>query len=259
MKAIENRVRVAPLKLTGDGPSELKASLEQLHSDVEQLGVAHNKNDEQLVTALRSDVRSDRVRYRDVTVDMPPDAPWLDVTFGGSWSNLFGYQSAQYLMEPGGRASTRGMVTIGNQVTVTQLPAGYGGPAEQYVGLVHADGTVLSVTSAGAIKLLDPGSAWAGNYPIQATWLATPKTSGAIANPHSFPSPWPVLVSHPWNKCLGLDVVGCIEATANARGLTGAAVVDWEDVGGGQLRLNAVWGLQWGKRYTIRLRLNAEE
>lgn len=263
IKGLETKVQLEKVTLRQgslDG-NDLRSAIVKLSSNLEKLASAHNKQDDTLTRALRGGISSannERVLYKTLDIIMPPDAPWLSPSsLDNSFANVGGtYPPFAYLMEPGGHAQIRGRVDTGTSGTVLKrLPAGYAPPYDMRFAVessgVH--GSVI-VNQAGDVI---PAGALLTDWHLVAHWIAAP--AGGAAMPHAFPAPWPIVVNHGWSKCLGLTVESCLESTSGVRTLAGAPVADWEDIGSGQLRLNGVWGLQWGKAYRIRVRLSAEE
>jgi hypothetical protein len=257
VKAIERKVQMPEVDLSQKKVTSETVS--QLHETVRALVEAHNYHDDTLNLALRGGIsvaNNSRQKIVSVTVQMPSDAPWKAMTLAGTWAKSGTLQGAQYLMEPGGRVSTRGCVAGGGAGHVGDLPLGYAPPADTYVpAAATVDTTGRMLVTGGAIAPVLTLSGVAGIYSLHASWLASPNA----AAPHPFLAPWPIIVQHGFNACLGLVVESCREETQNARTTCGAEVVDWDDRGDGTLRIKGVWGLAWGKKYTMRLRLNAEE
>lgn len=253
----EQKVRLESVRVGGESPSELKAAVARIAGDLKRLGDAHDKHDDQMSSALRGGLSIEnnaKMKLKNVRIELPADAPWLPLTLAGTWAQAVSFQAPEYLMEPGGKVSTRGDVDSGSAGHVADLPEGYG-PASDTHFPAGAD------TDTTSFLLVIPGtptglylSGSTGLYSLSASWLAK-----NAAMPHAFAAPWPVIVDHGLAKCEGLVCEGCIEETSGVRTTTGVPLIDWEDIGGGQLRLNGVWGLQWGKRYKLRLRLSAEK
>lgn len=259
----EEKVLLVERKVTSSAPTELQTVLQGLAQDVKRLGDAHDSRDDQLQVMINgglSSANNDRVKRRSVIIAMPSDAPWTALpAYAGTWANAVSYQPGQYLMKPGGEVETRGVVSGGAAAHVNDVPEAYAPPNDTYFPVAGAGAVQFFVTSTGGLYLM--GGAWVGLFSLAGRWIAAPASQSVkVATPHPFPAPWPIVVNHGWPQCKGLTLENCIEETGGAaRGLTGAPIVDWEDIGSGQLRLNAVWGLQWRRRYMLRLLLTREE
>lgn len=258
IKGLETKVQLEKVTLRQgslDG-NDLRSAIVKLSSNLEKLASAHNKQDDTLTRALRGGISSannERVQYKTLDIVLPPDAPWTTpAALEGTWTNTGGtYPPFQYLMEPGGHASMRGRVEgSAGGTKLFGFSTGYASPYDLRTAIEAGGPGSVIVYQNGDVYPIGGGP----TFDVIAHWIAAP-----AAMPHAFPAPWPIVVNHGWSKCLGLTVESCLESTSGVRTLAGAPVADWEDIGSGQLRLNGVWGLQWGKAYRIRVRLSAEE
>jgi hypothetical protein len=260
----DRRIAVPRLAVPQGADAKLQQFAKTVQDAHASLVEQHNRRDDDLRQALRGGIsaaNSDNVKYKTLRVAIPEDPPFINLTLVAPWANYgAGFYSAGVLMEPGGHVSTRGLVTGGvpNYVTglMTTLGAGYapgqeigfaseGGNGAYALGRVHTDGGIYFAFSAA----VDP---YIFLEPFR--WVAP-----NAARPHPFTGGnWPVVVQHDLDRCTVLDVVGCRPAS-DVSGTAGAPIVDWEDIGGGKIRINGVWGLQWGTVYNLRLRLSQEE
>lgn len=264
-RSIERKVIVPRLAVpTG---RQVSPEVSQLHEVLTKLAEAHNHHDDQLNRSMRGGTSSENnalVKYRKLRIAMPSDAPYLPLTLnvadGWAWYGA-GFYVPQYLMEPGGRVTNRGLVTGGvpgyaGAGRIGTLPVGYapgqeiggqseGGNGAYGIWRVNASGEIYFAFSASGAPYL---------FLETLSWIAP-----NAARPHPFTGgTWPVVVQHGLpDACTGLDVVACRYAESPS-GTAGAPVVDWEDLGDGRLRLNGVWGLQWGAVYNLTVRLSAE-
>lgn len=262
IKAASQKVQLQDRIITPK--TNLVTAVNDISADLKRLADAHDKHDDTLGAALKGGISSANnqlVQFKTVDIDLPADAPWFTVTeFFNSWVNYgSGYGPLQFLLEPGCHASMRGRVKSGISSFVAQLPDGmappYAQPFGANSGLFFGS---FQIEETGAINInLHPGA----SIDLIASWIASPGAFGLLpGRPFDFPAPhWPVIVNHGWDRCLGLVIESCFEATTGERATYGAPVPDWEDLGNGQVSLRAVWGLAWGRRYTLRLRLSAEK
>lgn len=269
-KHAEQKVRIADRAITAK--TNLVQAMNEIAADLKRVGDAHDKHDDALATALRGGISSANnklVQYKSVTVDLPADAPWQDLDpakFYNSWANAGGtYPPLQFLAEPGAHVYMRGSVDSGTAAYLADLPAPEYAPRydQKWCAVNAAAGAHVDVFQNGAINIGMPGGIYSGTrVDFAMDWIASPAPSLGLlpGRPFAFPAPsWPVIVNHGWDKCLGLVVEGCFEETSGERATYGAPVADWEDIGSGQVSLRGVWGLTWGRRYTLRLRLSAEK
>ncbi len=244
------------------------AGLGALHQALLSLAEAHNYHDDALNKAFKggiSNANNSLSKLKTVRVQMPADAPFIlfDMNGGSGWVNYgAGFYEAAYLMEPGGHVSMRGLVNGGTPDYVSDgllgtLPTGYA-PGQQ-IGFASEGGNgayaIARVSAAGEVIFAysASGSPYLFLEPLH--WIAP-----NAAPPHPFVgATWPMVIHHGFTKCKGLLVEGCRRSGSAPSGTVGAPVADWEDIGGGKLRINGMWGLQWGSAYDVRLRLSAED
>jgi len=202
---------------------------------------------------------------KNLTFKMPDDPPWKTSPLTIDGDMLAG---GEVLMEPGGLVRLRGSMTSNPAGThpagliagsaILTLASGYrpiqatGLPAFALNGAPFAAGGV-TISTAG---LINNAAACTTIYLDGLQWYAT-----AAAPPHQFDeAPWPLRVKHDFPRCHGLVVLGYrLQGQAGQNVGAGAPVVDWQDLGDGNLRINGVWGLQWGQRYDLRLYLTPEK
>lgn len=227
--------------------------VESLHETVTKLVEAHNQNDDELNRALRGGVsaaNNSLAKYVTLEVQMPPLPPFINLTVIAPWTG-----TAAILMEPGGHVTLQGFIQdggggMGNAFTEDVL--------QEYM-------TPLRVALPGGLTLKvnlfqnnlvieDPLATGGTDVYLAATWIAARSRA-----PHPFLAPWPLVVRHPFSRCLNLDVVAVFEETQGARSSHPLPVPDWADRGDGTLQLNALWGLCWNRKYKVRMRLSAEE
>jgi hypothetical protein len=233
-----------------------KGGLSVLHRAVQQLAEAHNHHDDTLNSALRggmSSLNNNLVKYVDLTVQAPAEAPFVAMTLINSWANVAGYDTTGVLMMPGGLVIARGAVNTGAPGDAAfNLPTGF----SPLVSIAYAAG----MNGAGYVRVqsgtLTPNGA-ASAYALSNSWLAAPAASPTPFSQNGAPG-WPLRVQHGFSQCTGLDVVACQELSRNTKGSAPLPTPAWQDVGNGQLRLDGLWGLQWGKKYQVRLRMTAE-
>lgn len=250
---IERRIPRAEIEVPKAADPEVRLFARRIVEAHNVLLEQHNKRDDD----LKELARDAHVAEKELTITLPADAPWVNATLVNSWANSGGiYAPLQYLMEPGGHASLRGRVTTGTSGTkAAGLPSGYA-PAYDHVFAINNNSAygLVRVAQNGDVTVT---GASATTWDVVASWLAAP--SAGSAAPHRFSaSTWPIIVDHGLSQCVSCVVVSAIELTSSARGGAGAPVLDWEDIGSGKLRLNGVWGLQWGRRFRLRVRM-AEE
>jgi hypothetical protein len=265
IKAVERKV-VVP-QLVPSGGRQIAPEVSQLHQAVMQLAEAHNHHDDQLNRALRGGTSAEnnaRVKYKKLRIAMPSDAPYLPLTLnsGDGWINYgAGFYDAAYLMEPGGRVTNRGLVAggvpdYGATGRVGTLPIGYA-PGHEIGGASEGGNGAYGlwrVNPSGEIFFAFSASGGPYLFLNDLSWIAP-----NAARPHAFTGgTWPVVIQHGLpDACTGLDVVACRYADGPS-GTAGAPVADWEDLGDGRIRLNGLWGLQWGAVYNVTVRLSAE-
>lgn len=259
LKSAERTVSLQKLEAPSKADPGMKQFAAQVNAALQTLAEQHNRNDDQLQQFVRGGASAEnnsRIVYRDLEVMMPKDAPWLDITFSGTWANVSSYQPAQYLMKPGGEAEMRGYIEAGGAAQFTVLPSGYAPPNDSVWPITAPDLAPMLISSSGVCAILS--GAFGSSYSINSRWIASP-IDAETAMPHPFVAGgWPIIVRHGFDKALGCELVAA-RATTNISGPNGTGQLDWEDIGNGQLRLNGVWGLQWGRRYNMRLRINAEK
>lgn len=255
VRASDQKVRIAERSITPK--SNLVSELQDIANDLKRVGDAHDKHDDTIGSALRGGISSANnklVLIKLVTVEMPTDAPWVDCALEPPWVNSGGsYPPLQYVIFPSALVMLRGRVEGGVSGTIVSA---IDEACTRYDQRFAANSAGLfgnlDVFQSGAIVAVMPGA----TIDLLGSWVAV----SPGGRPSLFPAPhWPVIINHGWEKCLGLVVEGCFEEISGARASYGAPVADWEDIGSGQLRLNGVWGLSWGRRYTLRLRLSAEK
>jgi hypothetical protein len=201
---------------------------------------------------------------------VPADAPWQSFVAGSGWD--VGSPAAQFLKLPGGQILCRGKftaktvanapsLTAGGTSVMTTLDAGIRPATEMHIPQLSANGggeqwASLGLFVAGQLFLSAAGVGsstvvWVDGL----SWLAVD-----AAEPHQFSGGgWPIKVDHGFSKCNGLVVLGYrLQGQGGGCG-AGTPHVDWQDLGDGTLRINGVWGLQWGKRYDLRLYLSPED
>lgn len=199
---------------------------------------------------------------KEVRVTMPSAAPWREVgstgnpAFENSWVNYdTTYNSAAFLMEPGGLVRLKGLVKNGSGATVTifTLPTGYRPPRyNRFAATANSVFAALDVATTGTVAFLVGSTV---NASLDGTWFcaATP------ADPDAFTSTgWPFMVAHGLPKCTGLVVLACLKSGLKRSQSIGAPYVDWEDAGDGRVRIKSIWGLAWGASFTLRLLMLSE-
>lgn len=204
-------------------------------------------------------------------LQMPRDPPWKPLVTAGNWDSF-----ADYLMEPGGLVRTRGYFTpkVGKIAPVVagtgtsilaNLPSGYAPIQETLLPAKSDDsGTWLwaihGVTSAGVLAYR-AGTANATRVDVDGLQWYAGATQGVAAPPHQFDeTPWPLRVQHGLDQpCAGLLVLGFRLLGQKSQNVgAGTPMVDWQDLGDGTLRINGVWGLQWGQQYELLVYLTPE-
>lgn len=260
IKAPERKVTVPTIQ--GLKPAQ---AISALHDSLVSLASASNYHDDTLTKALRGGISSgnnSRLKYVDVNVTMPPEAPWLLATLINSWAPISGRDPCAFLMEPGGRASLR-MEAGGSSATsglaATTLPEGYRPPTA--LEWLTGNSGMLIDGSNGHVNLTRSSTAVTVAFGT-VSWFASP-----AAGPHPFSingATWPMKVRHGLgpkgvDQCLNCDPVACVDVTQNAKMQAPLPQLVWQDVGNGQLRLDGTWGLAWGRKYLVRLRCSSEE
>lgn len=252
IKPVERKVMV-PAVLPKVG------GLSVLHEAVKRIAEAHNHHDDMVNSALRGGVSAENnglIVFVEVTVQMPAEAPWIPFNLQNSWAAVGGIDTPGYLMEPGGKVWMRGEVSGGTSNTALALKIPGYGPT---VKIAYAAGLdVLAEVRIFANGLITPiFASGAPRVSLSHSWIASP-ASAALAAPHPFPAPWPIIIQHGLKQCTGLEVLATSEISQNAKGPAPHGVPAWQDIGNGQLRLDGLWGLQWGKKYLVTMRLSAE-
>lgn len=234
-----------------------KGGLSVLHQAVVRMAEAHNHHDDMINGALRGGTSASNnslLKFLELTVQMPAEAPWQAFTPQHSFANQAGYVVAAYVIVPGGQAWMRGVVKGGAST-----------------GIIYSNTDLAPVLTSGALLSFAAGLDGAAELRIDnfgvisAVFTGTPKVTLAHtwllasgAAPTTFGAPWPIVVKHGFSQCAGLSVDACQELSQNAKGAAPLPMPAWQDVGNGQLRLDGLWGLQWGKKYNVRLRMTAE-
>lgn len=199
---------------------------------------------------------------------MPDDPPWKTSPFALHADMITGSPSAEALMEPGGLVRLRGAAISNPAGThpagliagspILTMGAGY--RPVQTMGLPNfslagaaATPNGVSLNTAG---LFNNGLACTTVFLDGLQWYAT-----AAAPPHQFDEPnWPLRVQHGLDRARGLVVMGFrLSGQAGQNVGMGTPHVDWQDIGDGALRINGVWGLQWGQKYDLRVYISPEE
>jgi hypothetical protein len=199
---------------------------------------------------------------KEVRVTMPSAPPWREVgttgnpAFENSWVNYdTTYNSAAFLMEPGGFVRIKGFVKNGALSTdiIFTLPVGYRPPRNFRFATAQAAGFgMLDVLSTGTVACI-VGSTVNESIDSASFYATTP------ANPDAFTSAgWPLMVAHDLTECTGLVVLACTQSGLKRAQSIGAPYVDWEDAGDGRVRIRSVWGLAWGASFTLRLLMLSE-
>ena len=265
---------MAGFKRTSTAPPKKVEAFTDVQSSLEALASAINAHSDELdkinggVTLASNTPGIIKV----LSFAMPNDPPFTALTVGAGWSAVSSH-APKFLMTPGGKVITRGALSAGAAVAPSSsaggssvlgtLPVGYR-PLEQsaFAGGASLAGVEtwagIGLKTDGKLFLSSAGSATCDVVGIDSLeWFAV-----NAAPPHQFVgSGWPLRVRHGFPKCNVLVPLGFrfqnVSAGQNVG--VGAPVVDWQDLGDGSLRINGVWGLQWGQRYEMRLYLSPEE
>ncbi len=222
---------------------------------------SHNKNADALKDVVSNGIpvaNQALQDYRSILVQMPSDAPFVFAENVGGDSLGAGFYDAAYLMEPGGHLTLRGSRLMYNDGDpIFTLPTGYRPAGDLAFICDSVDGvSFLRVSTAGVVSLLSSTGTTKYAF-LECIRFVVP----SAAAPHRFlNSGWPLVLNHGFNKPVtGLHVVGCRAKNVVGFEAAGAPYVDWEDLGDGSLKIHAVWGLQWGKVYDVRVLLSAED
>ncbi len=241
--------------------AELETAVETMPPAMAKIVEAHNENAAVLQALVDNNTlgrQTERTAIKIVQAKMPADAPWVLLDLIAPAANAGGGNyAAAYLVEPGGRVSFRGTVNgFTPSVAIATLPATLSTgklrrfvcDSEDGVTLVRVavDQTLVATFSTGTVPDADLS-------PI--TFV-----SDLAGSPNRFVAPgWPLILKHGLPRVLGLHVTGAQEVRGVGINAVGAPYVDWDDPGGGIVRIHAIWGLQWGKTYDVRVVLSAEE
>lgn len=112
------------------------------------------------------------------------------------------------------------------------------------------------IATSGALVFIAGGNA-ASLVLDELRWYAV----GPAAPPHQFTGgAWPLRIQTDFEKIRTIIPLGCRLLDQGAQnGGQGTPWVDWQDVGDGTVRVNGVWGLQWGRKYELLLYLSPED
>lgn len=197
--------------------------------------------------------------------DLPPWRSGIITPVAGQTGEI------QALMSPGGVVELKGTLQAGagayaggiaNGSPIGTLPVGY----RPYAAQALAGGAavvgaaigwvVVSITTAGAMNYSGIAGAATPLYIDGVRFYAT-----AAAAPHQFVGAgWPIIVEHGLQRARGLVALGCrLSGQSGQNAGVGTPQVDWQDLGDGRLRVNGVWGLQWGQRYDLQVYISPEE
>jgi len=205
-----------------------------------------------------------RTERRVLEVQMPQNAPWRTLTLETGPTNLGApWADAQVLMEPGGLVRLRGRVDANGPapMDIVQLPAGHE-PEKQlaHVGDSTDGISLLRIDAGGMLSLFFCSGTTEYAQLDGITFIAR----GPCAAPYRFTGTgWPMKVTHDLGTVTGLVLEQArrrgTPTTPVANEAVGAPVVDWEDLGDGQVLIHAIWGLAWGRAYDVRVVLSNEE
>lgn len=194
------------------------------------------------------------VELRDVTFTAP-DPTWLAPTLLNSWVDLgSGYAAGGILILPGGEIQLRG--TFKNGVIGTALfnlptgtwPIGHLGFGTESNG-AHAVCTVMSTGAVTANSGNNASFSVSGIRFRAATQVALPP-----------PMTWsedPPMIQHGLSDVIDVRVMSWRALDADRSSAMGSPQIEWEKTAGSIIRISAVWGLQPGRRYTMRLLLTS--
>lgn len=254
-------MKTAPRKLDRsdfDGPDKAKLSPIE-----EKLLEAVNANADALSDVALGGVGTEnlaKVQRRMVVAQMPATAPWATLALAPATDFGPPYDACAILMSPGGVVRLRGVAVTGGAGQIVELPTGHSPTADREFLCPTLDASVaarVTVDSGGIVSQQTAG-ANAGLDGI--SYVAT----SPCAAPYRFSGlGWPIIVRHDLEKVRGLVLEACrrrsTPSAPNGGEATGAPCVDWEDVGDGTVKIHAIWGLQWGRAYDVRVMLSAEE
>lgn len=255
------KIDVAKLERADIEPADKKAPDPVLEKLLEQ---ANQNADaiEQLADRMPEAVRVTERRV--LTVQMPQNAPWRALTLESGPTNLGApWANAEVLMQPGGLVRLRGRIdaNAGAPLDIATLPSdcvpekqlSHVGDSTDGVSLIRIDdGGIISLFfCSGTTEYVDLDGI---------TFIAR----GPCAAPYRFTGTgWPMKVKHDLGKVTGLVLDAArrkgTPSTPVANEACGAPYVDWEDLGDGQVLIHAIWGLQWGRLYDVRVVLSNEE
>lgn len=207
---------------------------------------------------------SRRTQRRTIEARIPDAPPWKALTLESGPTNVGApWADAAILMEPGGIVRLRGRVdaNAAAPVDIAILPDGH---APEYQ-LAHvgdsSDGvSLLRLDTGGTLSLFFCTGTTEYAQLDGISFVAR----GPCAMPYRFNGiGWPIKVKHDLGKVTGLVLEAVrrrgTPTTPVANEPAGAPHVDWEDLGDGQLLIHAIWGLQWGRAYDVRVVLSNEE
>lgn len=213
-----------------------------------------------------------------ISFQMPSAPPYKTLTVESAWVS-----AASILMSPGGRASLHGLASVDGPIIgppttatpsstgagtalISSLPAGHlpavGTELRMHRAVNAAGVNIWGLVGLGSVGLYIADSD--GSVGVTAVqfdgieWFAG--LNGVCAAPYQFVGAgWPIMVQHDFPKCRGLVVLGCtLVGQSGANVGQGTPHVDWQDAGAGRLRINGIWGLQWGSKYQMLLYLSPE-
>ena len=191
-----------------------------------------------------------------------PEMTYSTPTYENSWANLgSGWRTGRFAILPGGRVIVEGVIAGGAAPSrAFSWPTGYA-PAQNHVfPQDSAPGAVASRVDARTDGLYVVAGAGVNTYvSIDCSFQA----AATCAFPKLPSSPWPLRITHELRSLAGWSMVSCrsIDTAGTAKANTaeshGAPVPDAEVGADGMLYLRTVWGLQPGRRYTMKLLLIA--
>lgn len=259
------RNRVKAPKLDSNEPTEIQRALAEVVSAVNGQSDEIGKLNGGLALGKATPGVLKKISF------LMPEEPWL--ADRGFTIDAALNHTLQCMMLPGGEVVWNGTIfpkvgTIAVGANLLTVDAGYRPrrqraiPVYALVGGVFVPAVVL--LSAGGVLTYSGGPGAASLFTLDALrYHAFP-----AAPPHQFTArsttgsggEWPLIVRHGLSACRGLWVLRVTEVEQTAQNVgIGAPVVDWVDVGDGTLRINGIWGLQWGRRYSMSLYLTPEE
>lgn len=255
------KIDVTKLERADIEPADKKAPdpvLEKLLEQANQNADAIEQLADRMPEALKLTER------RVLTVQMPLNPPWAALTLESGPTNIGApWADAAVLMQPGGLVRLRGRVDANGAapLDIVQLPTGHA-PESQlaHVGDSSDGVSLMRIDDGGMLSLFFCTGTTEYAQLDGISFIAR----GPCAAPYRFTGTgWPMKVKHDLGKVTGLVLDAArrkgTPSTPVANEACGAPYVDWEDLGDGQLLIHAIWGLQWGRLYDVRVVLSNEE